>query len=264
MSGWNKEKLQRYIKEGRGQGEKASYIPWTKTHEFSSKGRATRIFGIKTQRIHHLHSDNQLRAFHMFEWEDNVIDIREGFPLLDVMEVIDNKENLRFDKFRDKESGEQLVLTTSFLLTIRDADGKERYLARAIKDSSELTRKITFEKLEIENRYWRAKGIEWRVITDKQLSRQFVKNIEWVRETLLSNEQSDINKDQLSDMLLNHYLLSNPDSVLRDSLRDFDKKTGASNGTGLYLYRYLIAKKAIRVDMSRKFDTTARIIDLLM
>lgn len=263
MSGWNKEKLQRYIKEERGQGEKGSYIPWTKTHEFSSKGRATRILGIKTQRIHHLHSDNQLRAFHMFEWSENIIDIREGFPLLDVMDVIDDKENLRFDKFRDKESGEQLVLTTSFLLTIRDVDGKERYLARAIKDSSELTRKITFEKLEIENRYWKAREIDWKVITDKQFSRQFIKNIEWVRETLLSIEQRDINKDQLSDELLNH-LLSNPDSAIRNSLMDFDKRTGVSIGTGLYLFRYLIAKKDIKIDMRNKIDPMARIIDLLL
>ncbi|GIP52956.1 TnsA endonuclease C-terminal domain-containing protein [Paenibacillus vini] len=263
MSEWNKEKLRRYISEGRGQGEKASYIPWTKTHEFSSKGRATRIFGIKTKRIHHFHSDNQLRAFHMYEWNDSVVDIRECFPLLDVMEVIDDKANLRFDKFCDKESGEQLVLTTSFLLTVRDPDNKERHLARAIKNSSELTRKISFEKLEIENRYWRAKGIDWKITTDKQLSRQFVKNIEWVRETLLSNEQSNLDKDQLSDVLLNHFL-GNSDSAIQDSLRAFDKKIGASNGTGLYLFRYLIATKKIRVDMSKKIDITARMIDLLL
>jgi len=262
MSNWNKEKLRRYISEGRGQGEKSAYIPWTKTHEFSSKGRASRLFGIKTQRIHHFHSDNQLRAFHMYEWSENVIDIREAFPLLDAMEVIDDKENLRFDKFRDKESGEQLVLTTSFLLTIRDSDGKERYIARTIKDSSELTRKITFEKLEIENRYWRAKGINWKIATDKQLSRQYVKNIEWVRETLLSNEQADFDKDQLSDGLLNH-LMSNSETTIRDSFSSFDKKTGVSNGTGLYLFRYLIAKKKIQINMRNKIDTAARIIDLL-
>lgn len=263
MSDWNKEKLRRYISEGRGQGEKASYIPWTKTHEFSSKGRASRIFGIKTQRIHHLHSDNQLRAFHMYEWSDNVIDIRECFPLLDVMEVIDDKENLRFDKFRDKESGAQLVLTTSFLLTIKGLDDKERYIARTVKHSSELTRKITFEKLEIENRYWTAKGVDWKVITDKQMSRQFVKNIEWVRETLLTTEEWKFDKDQLSQVLLNH-LLSNPDSTIRDSLKDFDKREGVSNGTGLYLFRYLIAKKHIKIDMRNKIDTAVRIIDLLL
>lgn len=263
MSDWNKEKLSRYIKEGRGQGEKSSYIPWTKTHEFSSKGRASRIYGIKTQRIHHFHSDNQLRAFHMYEWNDNVVDIRECFPLLDVMEVIDDKENLRFDKFLDKESGEQLVLTTNFLLTIRDSDNNERYLARTIKGTSELNRQITFEKMEIENRYWKAKNIDWKIVTEKQLSRQFSKNIEWVRETVLLNEHSDLDKDQLSNILLSH-LLRNTDYIIRDILRDFDKKAGVSNGTGLYLFRYLIAKKEIRIDMRNKIDTSSRIRDLLL
>src|SRR5690625_6392131 len=59
------------------------------------------------------------RAFLLFEFNSKVIDIRESFPLLDVMEVIDDKEDLRFDKFTDRETKEPYVLTTNFLLTVK-------------------------------------------------------------------------------------------------------------------------------------------------
>ncbi|BAU29725.1 TnsA endonuclease-like protein [Aneurinibacillus soli] len=253
--------FKRYIKEGRGQGTGKDYVPWTKIHDFSSKGRATRIMGIKTGRIHHLHSDNQLRAFLTFEFNDNVIDIRESYPLLDVMEVIDHKENLRFDKFCDKETGEQLVICTNFVLTVIDADGNEIHVARTIKNSSKLDKRITFEKLEIERRYWEVKGVNWKVITDKQLPKQVANNLQWVRETLL--EDSETGKEPLSDILHTH-LLKNMDKQVKDVVKSFDQVEGIATGTGLYLFRYLIAKKKLTVNMSEKINLGHKVKDILL
>lgn len=260
---WNKEKLKRYLKEGRGQGVGKDYVPWIKTYEFSSRGRVTRLYGIKTDRIHQLHSDNQYRAFLMFESSTKVTDIRESFPLLDLMEVIDDKEDLRLDKFTDKKTKEPYVLTTNFMLTVRDANGEERYAARAIKNTTELKRKITFEKLEIEKRYWQKKGVEWKVITNKQLPRQLAKNIEWVRETLLEGSDGEFDKKQLSLSLLK-FLLENGVLPLKEVLRLFDKTEGVQKGTALFLFRYLIARKEISVDMTKFIDLSSRVIDLLV
>jgi hypothetical protein len=256
--GWTKEKYARFMKEGRGQGEGANYIPWTLTHEFPSKGRATRLMGIKTNRIHHLHSDNQLRAFLIFEASDKVIDIRESVPLLDIMEVIDDRENLRLDKFCDKETSEQLVVTTSFLLTI-NSNGNKEYIARSVKNSSELTKKITFEKLEIERRYWSAKGIDWKIITDKELPKQYCKNIEWVRETLLNNDEkhTDIDVENLAYSLYG-YVLNNKEIILKDLLKEFELREQLDSGTGLYLFRYLIGKRMLRVNMRNKINISLR------
>jgi hypothetical protein len=79
---WTKSTLERYLKEGRGQGTGADYKPWRNTYEFSSKGRVTRIYGNTTRRIHQLHSDNQYRAFLIFEFQSRVTDIRESYPQL--------------------------------------------------------------------------------------------------------------------------------------------------------------------------------------
>jgi hypothetical protein len=190
-----------------------------------------------------------------------VIDIRESYPLLDVMEVIDDKENLRFDKFCDKETGEQLVICTNFLLTVKEPDGSEKLIARTVKNTSELSKNITLDKLEIERRYWLKKSVDWKIITEKQLPKQVAKNIEWVRETLL--EDGNVDKEQLSQILLT-YLLHNTDTPLKGVLKAFDKSEGVATGTGLYLFRYLIAKKDIRVDMEEKINFALKVKNILL
>lgn len=243
---WTKAKLDRYIKEGRGQGEGINYIPWIKIHEFSSKGRATRIHGLKTNRIHHLHSDNQLRAFLLFEWSDKVIDIRESYPLLDLMEVVDKKDDLRLDRFVDKETGEPYILTTNFLVTMQNEDGDIEYFARAIKNYSELNKKSTIEKFEIERRYWLAKGVNWKVVTNKEINRQFCKNIEWVRETLVQECKGVSEIKKLSEELV-FLLMNNQHIRLKDLLKQFEEINELDTGIGLYLFRYLIGKKLIQM-----------------
>ncbi len=249
-------KIQRFIKEGRGQGTGKDYIPWIKTSDYSSKGRSTRIHGIKTYRIHHLHSDNQLRAFLIFENSDNVIDIRESYPLLRVMEVIDDKDGLRFDKFTDND-GNPLVICTNFLLTIRDGTGEEKLIARSVKNTSELTKKITLEKLEIERRYWEARGVDWQIVTEKQLPRQLCKNIEWCRETLLEEMQEDI----LARNLL-VYIQNNPYTPIKLLLNEFEYKQELEPGKGLWLFRYLLATKCLEVNIENAINLAATLEEL--
>ena len=75
--------IKRMIKEGRGQGEGVDYIPWLASRDVPSLGRSTEGKGWKSGRIHHFLSDLETKYFYQLEWADNVIDIREQFPLLD-------------------------------------------------------------------------------------------------------------------------------------------------------------------------------------
>jgi peroxiredoxin len=74
-------KIQKWIKEGRGQGFGNSYKPWITIRDVSSEGRSHRVFGHKCQRTHHLLSDLELSAFLLLEWHSSTIDIREQYPL---------------------------------------------------------------------------------------------------------------------------------------------------------------------------------------
>ncbi|NNU78121.1 TnsA endonuclease N-terminal domain-containing protein [Clostridium estertheticum] len=256
------KKYKKHIKEERGVGEGKDYIPWIKIHEFSSKGRATRIMGLVTKRIHHFNSDNQLRAFLIFEASDCVIDIRETYPLLDLMKVIDDKEDLSLDKFRDKTSGEQFVITTNFLLTIKEADGKIKYIARAVKNCTELSKKITIEKLEIERRFWMAKNVDFKIITDKELNRNLCKNLQWIRETILDGPELMPKREELSSQLY-FYMFNNRNIIIKDLFKDFEGRNELDRGNALYLFRYLLGIKRIVVDMTKIIDFNCRVEDSL-
>jgi hypothetical protein len=74
-------KVQKWLKEGRGSGQGRDYKPWLTVRDVPSNGRSHRIFGHKSQRIHHFLSDLELAVFFVLEWHQDTEDIREQFPL---------------------------------------------------------------------------------------------------------------------------------------------------------------------------------------
>lgn len=52
-----------------------------KVGEFNSSGESVRVKSTTVGRIHHLFSENELAEFLMFDWCEEVIDIREQFPI---------------------------------------------------------------------------------------------------------------------------------------------------------------------------------------
>ncbi|OAA87814.1 heteromeric transposase endonuclease subunit TnsA [Clostridium ljungdahlii] len=221
-----------------------------KVTTFSSKGRVTRIYGYKTKRIHHIQSDNQLRVFLILEWNESVKDIEENVELKDLEIIINDVENLRLDKFTDKETGKLYQLHTNFLVTIKRSNIEEQ-VAISVKGLSELKRKTVIEKMEIERRYWNSKGILFYVVTEKQIDKQFVDNIKWVRETLMDRGIKD--KRELAESLC-YFLQENRERKLNEVLEKFDTNVGANEGTALFIFRYLIGIKEIAVDMEKSIN----------
>nr|WP_241774649.1 MULTISPECIES: TnsA endonuclease N-terminal domain-containing protein [Lysinibacillus] len=77
-------KIEKWIKEGRGSG----VGPWLNIQDVSSKGRSTRLKGIKKNRQHEFLSELERNYFYLTEYSDFVVDIREQFPLLPLEETI--------------------------------------------------------------------------------------------------------------------------------------------------------------------------------
>jgi TnsA endonuclease C terminal./TnsA endonuclease N terminal. len=230
-----------------------------KVTTFSSKGRATRIYGYKTKRIHHLQSDNQLRFFLILEWHDKIKDIKENIELKDIEATVDNVDDLRLDKFSDKETGELFQLHTNFLITVRRNNGEEQ-VAISVKSLSELERRTVIEKLEIERRFWKAKGIRFYVITEKEINKQLVDNIKWVRETVI--DKSIEGKKELVERLY-YFLQKNKKNKLIKVLELFEYEEDIKAGTALFIFRYLLATKEIEVDMEKSIDLNEYISDLI-
>src|SRR6266699_6157980 len=110
--------IEKRIREGRGQGRGADYIPWLLIQDVPSIGLATRILGWKTGRIHHLLSKLELSDFLVSEWIKRIIDIREQYPLLPVSETLTIARACGIRHPIVPGTKQPVVLTTDFVLTI--------------------------------------------------------------------------------------------------------------------------------------------------
>ncbi|MGC5325177.1 TnsA endonuclease C-terminal domain-containing protein [Brevibacillus sp. SYSU BS000544] len=261
QTGWTEEKIVRYLKEGRGQGEGNKYKPWLTIQDVPSKGRVTRTPGWKTDRIHHFMSDLERKYFFLMEWTDDVVDIREQFPL-DREATVSIADKRQIKHPIDQQTQTPIVFTTDFLLTTK-INGKLEYLAIAIKPYSELDKIRTIEKLEIEKTYWTDNEIDFQIVTDKDIPSQIVSNIEWIYSSYWLDGYEDIANSELNELLT--YLqirLQKETGSLQSLVEELDREYAVESGTFLSLVKHLIARKVIVVDIHSKLTTRMPVSDI--
>jgi len=246
---WTQAKFERYIKEGRGQGSGKDYQPWIKIQDFPSKGRVSRPPGWKTNREHHLLSDNERRLFYVFEWSDVVVDIREQFPLLDLDLLMSIADDMAMKYPRDAKSDTPYILSSDFMLFVKQ-DGKIVQKARTVKMLKDLGSESVAQKLELEKRYYAAKGIDWGLVTEKEIPRLLAENVEWVHSAykLEATTEMDIKELRYLGNILKSRLQES-DATINRVTTALDKDMNIEPGTSLYLFRHLIARKEIIMDM---------------
>lgn len=254
---WTPEKYRRFLKEGRGKGEGKEYKPWLTIQDMPSLGRVSRILGWKSERIHHLFTDIETRYFYLLEWEDfdYVVDISEQFPLLDIEDVINDKDDINLDKYSTVDNEAPYVLATTFRITLKGSDGKPFYIARSVKSSYELEKKSIVERYEIERRYWEAKNIDFGIVTEKDIPVTKCKNIEWIHSSYRLDIDNGFDLQQISyltNILIQ--MVKGSHLPIRKITSDFDDEINATAGTGLLLFKHLIAKKVFIVNMNEKID----------
>ncbi|MEH1768392.1 TnsA endonuclease C-terminal domain-containing protein [Nostoc sp.] len=246
---WTQAKFERYLKEGRGQGSGKGYQPWIKIQDFPSKGRVSRPPGWKTNREHHLLSDNEKRLFYVFEWSDTIVDIREQFPLIDLDLAISIAEEIGINYPKDPQSNTPRVLTTDFMLSVKQGKTIVQQ-ARTFKLTKDLGSKSVAEKFELEKRYYAAKGIDWGIITEKEVPKLLAENVEWIHTAYKLEENADIKLEELRNIAnILKSRLQESDASINRITTDLDKNMNIESGTSLYLFRHLIAKKEIIMDM---------------
>lgn len=182
------KKLAKLLEQGYGQGEGKDYKPIIDVIRVSSKGRVSRIKGWRTGRIHHFLSDSETRYYYLLEYGEiegyKVLDIREHYPLIEgIDEVIPNLDEKLIKRLFNQKSGEPMVLTTTFLITLQNADGDISYYARSIKDYRQLENSQVIERFEIMNRYWEQRGIDYGIITNREIPIVPAKNIEFIHSS---------------------------------------------------------------------------------
>lgn len=246
----NKITNERREKEGRGEGILGDYKPWINIQDIASKGLSTRIRGLKTGRVHHLLSQLELECFYCLDWETRVFDIREQYPL-HLPETLAIADQLNIRHPRVPVTLEDVVMTTDFLVTARHPHGSKE-IAFTVKYSKDLENPRTIEKLEIERFYWARRGIDWLIITEKQIKPILVKNIKWVHSlTNLQHFSLHITPLVIETTASFMYeIVSRGEVALRVATAASDKKFSLETGTSLTIVRHLIAVKRWMVDMS--------------
>lgn len=246
---WNEAKYKKYLAEGRGQGELSEYVPWVQIQDFPSKGIASRVKGRTTGRIHHLVSNLELWYFYLLDWSAKTTDIREQFPLNDISEAIEIADACGIRYPYDNISGFPYVMTTDFMITTPNG-----YFARAVKPSADLRKRRVREKLEIERRYWLKRGIDWKIVTENEIPRTKIRNIEWLYS---GSEFSEIVQNagleqECRDFFMEMYYGGN-ESVASIAMH-IESVYGFDEGTGIALFKLLVRDGLIGFDLSKQIN----------
>jgi len=250
-------KIDKWIKEGRGTGSGADYQPWLKIQDVSSLGRSTRLKGIKTGRQHEFLSDLERNYFYLTEFSDVILDIREQFPLLPQEETIIIAEELGIKHPADPKTGDPIVMTTDFLLTVDKGQGVFE-VAHTIKMKDKLLEERVLEKFEIEREYWKRRSINWATVTEEEIHKTMARNISYIHDYFdirsydVYQEMDDQHIEDLSISLMNR-LLNNSRNI-REITNEFDTDTHLPFGSGVTLFYHLLAKKIVVIDMQKPID----------
>ena len=257
---YTKARRVRYLKENRGQGSGASYKPWINVQDIPSIGRSTRVHSVKTGRTHHFLSDLETNYFYLFDWQENVIDIREQYPLQRQITIdIAQKNGIKHQQ--DNFTKEYIDLTTDFLLTVLDSNGNHVLLAITVKYCKDLDNNRVLEKFEIERRYWELKNVEWRIVTELDLPKVIVENIKWCR-SFMNTDSVRIDQAHVTSLFKS---FSSDESInLATISKQQDSLLNLESGSTLKLIKYLLATKQIKINKYCCWMTEATAQDLII
>lgn len=250
---WSEDRIKQLQKEGRGRGEGENYIPWILVKDFSSTGLASRIKGIKSNRVHHVLSKIENRIFHAAEWQTDVIDIREQYPLpREETQEIAKQLGIKHPCY--PRTTVPLVITVDFLVTCRR--GVETvFKALDAKDDSAADDKRKIEILEIAREYCERKNWEHRLIFGSQIPVQKIKNIEYIRESMTFTDDEytpDYYGHHLKRMVKDIACFNERDTPLFEYCVNYEERAGLEQAEGLRLAKLLMFERILKPDLSSK------------
>jgi hypothetical protein len=245
------------IKEGRGLGEGAEYKPWIYIRDITSQGVSGEIYGWKTGRTHQVLSNNERDYLNVLEWSRIITDIREQYPLLDenrtYNETVQIAESLGIKYAIVPYTGTYSVLTTDFLITAYK-DGQKQIFARTVKQTKDLANERVIEKLDIERLYWKNRGIDWKIVTEKEINHVLAQNVSFLHSykaiSCLSLDVSMVG--YIEAALINE--LRNNCTIVSHAAQKVDSLLCLSPGKTLSVIRYLLANRYWFTDMNRKIN----------
>lgn len=246
-------RMQKLIKEGRGQNEGAAYQPWLTVRDVPSHGFSTRDKGWKTERVHHVLSNHELRYVYIGDWSKMVKDIKEQYPLLPLECTLTIAEACGYKHPVHPETKKPIVLTTDFLITV-EHEGQCIELARTIKPFAKLASKRVLEKLEIERLYWKMLKTDWGIVTEQEIPKTLADNVDRIHDRY-RRENLELSFEDICDIAKTlTKLVQETTGALRHATQACDRHLDYKPGTSLAVAHHLIARRYWYIDMYTPID----------
>ena len=265
---WTEKKIQCMEADGYGNGRGASYKPWIEVGMVSSLGRSRRVWSAKTDRTHHLLSDVEYRLFLALEWSTSITDIREQFPLdRDVTQDVARQLGIRHPHYPTTQV--PTVMTVDFLVT-RIRNGVECLEAFNAKRTEEAEDENSLVKLEIQRATLELIEIPHHLVFHTDIPIQKVKNIDWIRDSLVKAGESEPRPGFWGSMTsrmtqaLTGIAGTSSRTTLAQFCTSFDATHGVEPGTGLRVARMLMFERILSVNLSAPTLVQAPVTDLVL
>ncbi len=244
------EGIQRRFAEGRGQGVGATYRPYFTRFDVRSRGERRETFSAKCGRSIHLLSRLEYHLFLTAEFDPNVIEIREQFPLPpEETRALAQELGIRHPRYWRTKC--DVVMTTDFILTRRGSNGTMFSEAWSGKYLDSLRSWRTVEKQFLEREWHLRAGHKWFLKTEHDVPEPYVSNLRWLhplqRRDAVLGYSSDLVRTVEETM---RRLLADADGLLWQVALRCDHLLGfEAHPVSLYLCRYFLATQQWRTDL---------------
>ena len=239
----------------RGKGQGAEYDPALHVMDVPSRGLSHRVLGWHTNRVHHLLSDLEYWFFLVMEWQQDVTDFREQYPL-SLEETIAIADRLGVKHPTHPRTKDLVQMTTDALVTVTRGP-QIRDVARTLKYADALASMRTLEKFEIERLFYQAHAVDWGIVTERDIPMVLAKNVEFIHRARWVSSCAPLTEVEVRRIArtLKPEILKRA-SPLRDLTASCDDALGFRDGTSLRVVRHLIANRQLLVDMATPIKPT--------
>lgn len=247
---WNDNTIKRLIKEGRGSGEGANYLPWIRVQNISSNARSTRLKSVKTGRLHHLLSDIEYYLFLFLDWSIDVTDIREQFPLdRDITRALAMEMGIEHPIYTTSKI--DTIMTTDFFIT-KGSGPDRKYVAINGKLSHDLNDFRVIEKLALQHAYHTGLGIEHYICTEQSIDITIGKNLErlWMAQPRPGEAMSREDFLEYEKRVLESLQHADPRQPLASFCTRYDSVTRCEPGLAYRIVKILMQKRILAAPLS--------------
>ena len=240
------EHVRQKIQQGYGRGKGLSYKPWFTGHEFASQGVYTRMMGLTIPRMYVFLSRLEADLFIYYDTDRDVTDILDQY-YMDLKLTLKLSESMGI---QHPWSDRYYHAMTADLVFQKDGV----WHARSVKTSEELDNPRSIQKLRLEKAYFDELGIDWKIVTEREINRSKVQNLNWLYYTP-QLEDLVASSSLRKKICLLFYQLYIVDSLPVPAVVDqVESLYNQPEGTGIAALKALIRNGDISVDLEKPLN----------